>query len=193
MYAINGLLLILAGLGVMGFGLFLFYAFLPLFYGLFGVGVGYWLGTLLTGAGEGEMSLIKLLFGLSGGVLFAGAAQFFEPIRRVLIGIGLGSLVAGLIASAIGLTGIVGTIIMIVGAVIGAGLTLTVFDRFIIIASAFGGAGLAMDGLHLILRNVDILDRTDGGFLPLVVWIFAGTLAMSWQFFNLTRWAKNAG
>lgn len=193
MYVINGLLLILAGLGAMGFGLFLFYAFLPVFYAFFGIGVGYWLGALLTGSGEGEMSLIKLLFGLGCGVLFAGAAHYIEPFRRILIGIGLGSLIGGLIASAIGLTGIVGTIIMVAGAVIGAGITLAAFDRFIIIASAFGGAGLAMDGLHLIFRNVDILDRTGGGTIPLVIWVFVGALAMSWQFMNLAKWAKNTG
>ena len=193
MYIINGLLLILVGLGAMGFGLFLFYAFLPLFYAFFGVGVGYWLGSLLTGAGEGEMSLIKLLFGLGGGILFAGAAHFIEPFRRILVGIGLGSLIGGLIASAFGLTGIVGSIIMFAGAVIGAGITLAIFDRFIIIASAFGGAGLAMDGLHLILRNADMLDRTDGGMIPLFIWIFVGTLAMSWQLMNLAKWAKNSG
>jgi len=175
----------------MGFGLFLFYALLPLFYAFFGIGVGYWLGSLVTGAAEGEMSLIKLLFGLGGGVLFAGAAHFIEPFRRILIGIGLGSLIGGLIASAIGLTGIVGTIIMIVGAVIGAGITLAAFDRFIIVASAFGGAGLAMDGLHLILRNVDVLDRTDGGLIPILIWAFVGTLAMSWQLMNLAKWVKS--
>jgi hypothetical protein len=77
----------------MGFGSFLFYVFLPVFYAFFGIGVGYWMGTLLTGSGEVEMSLIKLLFGLGGGVLFAGAAHYTEPFRRILIGIGIGSLI----------------------------------------------------------------------------------------------------
>ena len=193
MSIINGLLLILAGFGAMGFGLFLFYALLPLFYAFFGVGVGYWLVSLITGAGEGEMSLIKLVFGLGGAVLFAGVAHYLEPFRRILIGIGLGSLVGGLIASAIGLTGIVGTIIMVVGAVIGAGITLAVFDRFIIVASAFGGAGLVMDGLHLVFRNVGILDRTEGGIMPLFIWVGVGVIAMGWQYLNIARWTRNAG
>jgi hypothetical protein len=191
MYMVNGILLILVGLGVMGFGLFLFYAFLPVFYAFFGIGVGYWLGSLLTGAGEGEMSMLKLLFGLGGGVLFAGAAHFIEQFRRMLIGIGLGSLVGGLIASAIGLTGIVGTIIMVVGAFIGAGITMAVFDRFIVVASSFAGAGVAMDGLHLIFRNMNIMDRTGGEITPILIWIIAGSLAMSWQFMNVARWTKN--
>jgi len=193
MFIINAIILIVAGFGAMGFGLFLFYALLPLFYALFGVGVGYWLGALVTGAPEGEFSLIKLLFGLGGGALFAGAAFFLESFRRMLIGIGLGSLLGGLIASALGLTGILGTVIIIIGAVIGAGITIAVFDRFIIVASAFGGAGLAMDGLHLILRSVDMLDRTaigNGSVAPLIVWIVAGTIAMGWQFINIKRWTK---
>ena len=105
MSILNGIVLILAGVGAMGFGLFLFYALLPLFYAFFGVGVGYWLGSMLTSTPPGEMSFIKLLFALGGGALFAGGAYYFEPFRRILIGIGLGSLIGGLIASALGLSG----------------------------------------------------------------------------------------
>ena len=44
-----GILLILCGLGIMGFGLFIFYAWLPLFYGLLGLEIGLLLGKWLTG------------------------------------------------------------------------------------------------------------------------------------------------
>lgn len=191
MYILNGSSLILVGLAAMGFGLFLFYALLPLFYGFFGIGVGYWFGSLLTGAPPGETNLTKLLFALGGGVLFAVSAYYLEPFRRVLIGVGLGSLVGGLIASAIGVSGFLGVAIMIVAAVIGAGITLAVFDTFIVVASAFGGAGLAMDGLHLIFKSIDILDRiaiATGGLVPLIIWVVAGTVAMGWQFMNIERW-----
>lgn len=195
MSIINGIFLVLVGLGAMGFGLMLFYALLPLFYAFFGLGVGYWFGSLLTSAPEGEMSFIKMAFGLGGAALFAGGAYFFEPFRRILIGIGLGSLLGGLIASALGLTGFFGVVIMIVGAVIGAGLTLRVFDAFIVVSSSFGGAGLAMDGMHLIFRSLDIFDRTaisDGAAAPLIVWIVVGAIAMGWQFMNIERWTSGA-
>ncbi len=195
MFLLNGIVLILAGIGAMGFGLFLFYALLPLFYAFFGAGVGYWLGSFFTSTVPGEMSFIKLLFSLGGALVFASAAYFLEGFRRILIGIGLGSLIAGLIASALGLTGFLGSMIMLVSAVIGAGITLAVFDSFIIIASAFGGAGLAMDGVHLIFRNLHIVDRTsiaDGATAPLVIWIVLGALAMAWQFTNIERWATTA-
>ncbi len=191
MNLLNGISLILVGLAAMGFGLFLFYALLPLFYGFLGIGVGYWFGSLLTGAPPGDANLIKLFFAIGGGVLFAASAYFLEHFRRILIGIGLGSLIGGLIASALGVTGFLGIAIMIVAGVIGAGITLAVFDAFIVVASALGGAGLAMDGLHLIFASIEILDRTaiaNGAVVPLIIWIVAGTIAMGWQFMNIERW-----
>ena len=191
MYLLNGISLILVGLAAMGFGLFLFYALLPLFYGFFGIGVGYWFGSILTGAPPGDANLIKLFFAIGGGVLFAASAYFLEHFRRILIGIGLGSLIGGLIASALGVTGFLGIAIMIVAGVIGAGITLAVFDAFIVVASALGGAGLAMDGLHLIFASIEILDRTaiaNGAVVPLIIWIVASTIAMGWQFMNIERW-----
>jgi len=195
MTIINGVLLTLVGLGVMGLGLMLFYALLPLFYAFFGAGVGYWLGSFLTSTDPGEMSLIKLICAMGGALLFAGAAYSLEAFRRILIGIGMGSLVGGLIASALGLDGMLGAIIMGIAAVIGAVITLAVFDVFIIVTAAFGGAGLAMDGLHLILPGMGLVDRTaiaDGATLPLIVWVVAGTVGMAWQFKNIGSWAKNA-
>ena len=113
MALLNGILLILAGLGAMGFGLLIFYALLPLFYAFFGYGVGYWLGSIITNAPPGDSNFIKFLFALGGCILFAGAAYFLEPYRRILIGIGLGSLVGAMVASALGLTGVFGFIIMV--------------------------------------------------------------------------------
>ena len=94
----------------------------------------------------------------------------------------------------VGIAGGVGAVcgcIMGIAAVIGAVITLAVFDVFIIVTAAFGGAGLAMDGLHLILPGMSVLDRTaiaDGATLPLIVWVVAGTVGMAWQFKNIGRW-----
>lgn len=195
MYLFNGIILAFAGFGIMGFGLFLFYAFLPLFYALFGAGVGYSLAAFLTSAPPGEMNMVKFVFVLGGAILFAGSAYFLEPFRRVLIGIGLGSLVGGLTASALGLSGFPGSIVMVVGAFLGAGITLAVFDRFIVIASALAGAGLVMDGLFLAIGVPDILDRAsiaEGAIAPLVLWGVLGAIACGWQFMNIERWTRNA-
>jgi hypothetical protein len=53
-----------------------------------------------------------------------------------------------------------------------------------------------MDGLHLIFRSVGILDRTaiaDGAFVPLIIWVVAGGVAMGWQFKNIERWTVRTG
>ena len=191
MILLHGALLIISGVATMALGLFLFYLFLPLFYFFFGLGVGYELGSFLTGTSTGEMSLVRFIFTCGGGVIFALGAYFLEPIRRILIGIGLGSLLGGLVANALGLAGVFGIVIMIVAAVIGAGLTLAVFDKFIIVASAFGGAGLAMDGTHQIFRSLDISDRAtivDGAVAPAVIWMVLSAIAVVWQFMNIERW-----
>ena len=198
MALLNGILLILAGLGAMGFGLLIFYALLPLFYAFFGFGVGYWLGALLMNSPPGDASFIKFLFALGGCILFAGAAYFLEPYRRVLIGIGLGALVGAMIASALGLTGVFGFIIMVLAGVGGALVTLAVFDQFIIVLSAIGGAGLAMDGTHLLLPSLGLVDRTaigNGSMVPLIVWVVLAAVGMGWQFANITKWtgAVSAG
>lgn len=189
------ILIIIAGAGIMGFGLFLFYALLPLFYAFFGVGVGIWLGAAITGNSVESLNLIELIFGVVGGVIFAGAAYFLEPFRRILIGIGLGGLLGGVLAGAFGWTGILGVLVMVGGAVIGAIIVLALFDPFVIGASAFGGAGLVMDGIYLLVPSLDFLNRSqvqDGGFIPILIWLVLGSIGLGWQFMNLQKWAAMA-
>jgi len=195
MLILNGLLIVIVGLTTMSFGLFLFYALLPLFYALFGAGVGYELGTLVTSTPPGEMNFVKLMFVLVGGIAFAATAYFLEPVRRILIGLGLGSLLGGLVATAFGLTGLFGVIVMALAAAVGAGITLKMFDTFIVVASAIGGAGLALDGAHLVFRSLGIFDRAtiaDGAVMPLFLWIALSAVAMAWQFRNIERWTSMA-
>jgi hypothetical protein len=197
MNTLDGILLVLVGAMSMGVGLLLFYTFLPLFYALFGLGAGYWLGGILTGAPAGEMSVIKTIFAMTGGALFATLAYLLEPYRRALIGIGLGALLGASVASALGLTGILGVVVVVLSAAIGTGITLAAFDIFIVIASATGGAGLVVDGAHLLLPSAAILDRTtivaDGALLPWILWIALAGIGMAWQFAHLQRWTPQGG
>ena len=84
MNTLDGILLILVGLMSTGVGLLLFYTMLPLFYALFGLGAGYWLGGFLTWAPAGEMTVITSLFSLVGCTFFAVAPSFLEPYLRTL-------------------------------------------------------------------------------------------------------------
>ena len=79
----------LAGLAIRGFGIFLFYAWLPFLYGLFGLEIGLLLDQWLTG----DIGLVAIIFGIVGAVVLFGAAYFLEPYRRILLGLSAGALV----------------------------------------------------------------------------------------------------
>ena len=72
----------------MAFGLLLFYAWLPLFYGLVGLDIGLLLGRSLTG----EDGSFAIILGILCALFLAGAAYSIEPYRRILLGISGGAL-----------------------------------------------------------------------------------------------------
>ena len=78
-----GLLMILTGLAIMAFGLFMFYAWLPLFYALIGFDVGLLLGRAFTG-GVGTTAIV---LGLASAFILGAASYILEPYRRVLLGV----------------------------------------------------------------------------------------------------------
>ena len=99
MSVLGAILLVLAGLAIMAFGIFLFYAWLPFLYGLFGLEIGLLLGQWLTG----DIGLLAIILGIVGAVILFGAAYLLEPYRRVLLGLSAGALVGLSIASFLGL------------------------------------------------------------------------------------------
>jgi hypothetical protein len=191
-----GILLIIWGLALMAFGLWIFYALLPLWYGLFGGLLGYSIGAWLTGGPGGWMSgLFVWTIALVVALLFAGLAYQLEPFRRVLAGLlmgfGLGSLLATLFGGGIFFTFLFGGL----GALIFAVLVPLFFDPFIIVGSSFSGAALVMDGAYLMFPFLGLfLDRTNaaenGNFLAIVVYIVLGAVGLGWQLSNLKRWIQ---
>jgi hypothetical protein len=89
MSVLGATLLVLAGLAIMGFGIFLFYAWLPFLYGLFGLEIGLLLGRWLTGG----IGLVAIIFGIVSAVILFCAAYFLEPYRRILLGLSAGAMV----------------------------------------------------------------------------------------------------
>jgi hypothetical protein len=68
---LGAILSVIAGLAIMSFGLLLFYAWLPLCYGLFGFDIGLLLGRSLTG----DVGLSRLPLALS--------ARLFSQVQRI--------------------------------------------------------------------------------------------------------------
>lgn len=191
-----GILLVVWGLGLMAFGLWVFYALLPLWYGMFGAMAGFYIGSLITGGATGWVgNILAWTLAIVGAALFAGLSYRFEPYRRIIIGVlmgfSLGAAFAALFGGGVFLTALFG----VVGAVIFAVLVPLYFDPMIIVGSSFSGAALVMDGVLLILPFLAFLvDRSGsastGRFLPIVVYIVLGAVGMGWQLMNLKRWVS---
>lgn len=179
------ILLILCGIGIMGFGLLMFYAWLPLLYGLFGLEIGLLLGRWLTG----DMGVLAFTLGLAIGVAAAAAAYFLEPYRRALVGFMGGVVLVLAILSILGmdrmLAGFSATILAVIGGAIGATIALRYFDVFIVVASAFGGAALIVTGAQLLLPTSA---EFSGSILPALLTVILGTFGLRWQISNIASW-----
>jgi hypothetical protein len=183
-----GVLLLLGGLGIMAFGLFIFYAWLPLFYALFGFEIGFLLGEWLAGGNVGTLAIV---LGIVGAVAVASATYYLEPYRRILLGYWGGALVILSLASLLGLdrltSGFLGILLAVAGGVIGAMLTSRFFDLFVVVASAFGGATLAVAGARTLLLSMGW--PVTGTLLPALFTVVLSLIGVGWQLSNIARWA----
>ncbi|MBY0558956.1 hypothetical protein [Hyphomicrobium sp.] len=182
------ILLVIGGLAIMAFGLFLFYAWLPLFYGLVGFDIGLLLGRSLTG----DIGSMAIIIGVFGALFLGGMAYSLEPYRRILLGISGGALFGLSLASLFNLDsaggGFLGTCLAVVGGILGANIVPKYFDLFVICVSAFGGAVLIMAGAHLLLPGAGLFDRTAGGILPTLMTLALTAVGIGWQFRNIDKW-----
>jgi len=185
-----GLLTILTGLAIMGFGLFLFYAWLPLLYALIGFDIGLLLGRALIG----DVGTIALVFGFAGAVILGAASYFLEPYRRILLGVSGGVLFGFSVAAAFGLDGwfggFFGSMLALVCGAIGGLLVPRFFDLFVIGASAISGAAMIMTGAHHILPGVGFFDLTSGGVVPTLLAMILVVAGVSWQYSNIAKWIQ---
>lgn len=184
MDVLTGILYILLGIGLLGFGIFLFYLLLPVFYGFLGFGVGLIVADYL----NMEQS-VGLIFGVIGAVIFVLLTWQLETLRRILIGIGFGILLGGAVANALAVDETARLIIVVVGAIIGAFIALAIFDGFIIAASSIAGANFVLAGLFIVTQNTafDINDIFAGETISLIIWAALAILGIVWQLANLAR------
>ena len=98
MSTLGAILMILAGLAIMSYGIFLFYAWLPVLYGLFGFEIGTLIGRSLTG----DVGTLAIILGVIGAVIMFLASYFLEPYRRILLGVSGGAAAGLALASVFG-------------------------------------------------------------------------------------------
>jgi hypothetical protein len=179
-----GALLILGGLGILGYGLFIFYAWLPLLYAVLGFEIGLLLGKWLSG----DVALLAIILGIVGAIAATSAAYFLEPYRRTILGSVGGALLTLSLASLLNLdhllNGIFGAILMVGGGLLGATVVSKYFDLLIVTASALGGATLMVSGAQLLLPTNDAGWST----LPALATAILTALGIRWQISNLASW-----
>lgn len=184
MDVLTGILYILLGIGLLGFGIFLFYLLLPVFYGFLGFGVGLIVADYL----NVEQS-VGLIFGIIGAVIFVLLTWQLEMLRRILIGIGFGILLGAAVANALAVDDTARLIIVVVGAIIGAFIALAIFDGFVIAASSIAGANFVLAGLFIVTDDITfrINDIATGETIALIIWAALAVLGIAWQLANLAR------
>jgi hypothetical protein len=183
-----GIVFVVTGLAFMLFGLFLFYAFLPLLFAFIGFDIGVLLGRWLTGG----IGLIAIVLGMVAAGILAVASYSLEPYRRILLGSSSGVLVGLSLAAGLGLegwfVGFLNLFLILAGGLIGGVLVLYFFDVFVVVATAFGGASLAVAGAHLLLSG-GLYDGI-GGFWSSVLIMIMAAVGMTWQLSNISKWVQ---
>lgn len=185
----GAVLLILTGLAILSFGLFLFYAWLPLLYAFVGFDIGLLLGRSLTG----DVGTTAIVLGLAGAIALGAASYFLEPYRRILLGVSGGVLVGLSLAAALDLDTMLGAVmarlLVLICGVLGGILVPRFFDAFVIGSSAFSGAVMSIIGAHHLFPNLGLFDIEIGGPLPTALAVVLTLLGVIWQSKNIAKWA----
>jgi hypothetical protein len=186
----GSLLLILTGLGIMTFGLFLFYAWLPLLYALLGLDIGIIVGRMITG----EIGPLAIGLGIAGAVALGAASYFLEPYRRILLGVSGGFLFGLSLGTALGLESVMGGLFMralaFACAIAGGILVPRFFNPFVIGASAISGASLLMTGLHELAPGIRLFDSASGEPLAVAALVILALVGVGWQAKNISSWIR---
>lgn len=189
----GALLMILTGAAIMAFGLFIFYAWLPILYGLIGFEIGLLVGAWLTG----ETGWTAILLGIVGALILWAASFFLEPYRRILIGVSGGFLLGLAIAAVVGLDavlgGILGLLLAVLLGTLGGFLVPRLFDTMVVVASSAAGATMVMNGASFLLPGLDLLDRSSGRFLPALLAAGLTVIGIGWQITNVGKWIGSTG
>jgi hypothetical protein len=194
---VAGTVFVVTGLTVMLFGLFLFYAFLPLLFAF----IGFDIGVLLSRWVTGELDSTAIVLGIAVAIILAVASYSLEPYRRILLGSSSGVLVSLSLAAGLGLDGWFGGILDVVlafaGGLIGGVLVLYFFDVFVVFSSAISGASLAVAGTYLLLHGVGVVDLSSvrlidhvSGFWSSVLILILAGVGIGWQLSNISKWVQ---
>lgn len=172
------------------------YRFFKLLLPVWGFFAGLWLGGAAMSAlfGQGFLSSVTgIIVGLILGVVFAVLSYLFWYVAFAIAGGFIGYWLLALIWQAIGLQP--GVIMTILGVLVGiifalAFIFLNAQKSFLIIVTALGGAGLAINGILMLFGGLKLDQLQHSAFVPnlhnsiiwTVVWLVVAAAGMASQF-----------
>ena len=167
----TALIAVLAGLLGIAF-CFVGYRFFLVMLPIWGFFAGFWLGAMGTAMllGGGFLgTTTALVVGVVVGITGAILSYFFYMAGVLLISAAFGGMLASAIMGAIGLSpGLITTIIVIISAIVAAGLTLllNIQKLVIVVFTALAGAALIVVGVMVLFGQIAPGDlQASGGFL----------------------------
>jgi hypothetical protein len=155
---------------------------------LVGFLIGFTLGmAIMANSGGIGQILVGVVVGLIGAGIFY--ALYFVGV--FLAGVALGAVVGLTLASILGASGSLPTILAIVGMIGGAILAIVLNKLMIVISTAFGGANTMVQGLAIILPGVFAASNAGAAatalstsFIGFIVWIVLGVAGVVVQYRN---------
>jgi hypothetical protein len=173
-----------AGLIAIAVGLlncFYGYRIFKLFLVISGFVLGFALGASLVSNNQ----TAAIIVGLIGGLIGAGLMNLLYGLSVFVAGIVFGAVVTGALLSALNMNA---PLLIIVGAIIGAILALTLNKLMLILSTAFSGSAGVVYGLSLMLPDVFALSFVGGksSILSFFVWLILGIAGASTQY-NMNR------
>ena len=184
-----GLLEIGLGVAILGFGLFLFYSFRPLFYALYGSALGLWLANVITGNDSGHTNLLGWILAIAGAVVFAFLPPYLSPFLRIFLGAQMGATLAFAVANVFNWWTWLAVVLACLGAVVFAFALPLAFDLLIVMASVIVGASLVMSGVF-DATGLEWFNRATSGIMTTAIWVALLFGGYTWQNRNIGKWVK---
>jgi hypothetical protein len=180
------ILLIAFGIALLLFGLYLFYAWLPVLYGLFGFEIGFLLADRVIG-----FETASIIIGIILGIILAAATYVLEPYRRIVIGYAGGSVIAlALLGLDRSMGGISVAFVAVCGGIAGAMLAAKFFDNLVIATTALGGAALSGLGAQGLLSLVGV--SAGGTTIGFLITLALAAIGVSFQARHMQSWPLDA-
>lgn len=190
MSTFTSIIVLLIGIAELGFGIYLFYMFLPFWYGLFGATLGVALSQTFFDQSTWFTSILSWAIILGLAITLAVASYVLEPYRRYLLGGIIGAILGLALAGMFVVGGFWAFLFAVLGAILFGFLTYWIFDPMIIVVSSLAGAAMIMDSVF-IMTHWSIVNRYENAPMTVLLWGLLVVVGIAWQSSSVFRNLKS--